>query len=126
MAIPLKYNIRNLFRRKIRTVLTVLGIALVVWIVVFTLAFATGLRANMKNNGDPDNVIILSAKAGTTIWFSAIVRNNAEPLKYLDGIKSVRIPDPEFPDDRDMDEVIGKKAKADLPFGKDIRETDLE
>ncbi|TET37255.1 MAG: FtsX-like permease family protein [Planctomycetota bacterium] len=106
MAIPFKYNFRNLLRRKIRTILTLLGIALVVWIMVFTLAFARGLKANMKNNGDPDNIIILSAKAGTTIWFSAISRNNAAPLKYLDGVKSVRIPDPEFPDDREMDEVI--------------------
>ncbi|MHC4661188.1 MAG: ABC transporter permease [Planctomycetota bacterium] len=88
MAIPLKYNFRNLLRRKIRTVLTVLGIALVVFVEVFTLSFATGLMNNIRNNGDPDNVIVLSAKAGTTIWFSEIAGSEADALKSnLDNLK---------------------------------------
>jgi ABC-type antimicrobial peptide transport system permease subunit len=59
----------------------------VVWVVVLTGAFAQGLRQNLRNNGDPENVIVLSAKAGMTVWFSEIPKSYAASLERLEGVR---------------------------------------
>ena len=43
LGIPLKYNVRNLFVRKVTTTLTVLGIALVVAVFLCVMALGEGL-----------------------------------------------------------------------------------
>ena len=43
--IPLVYNLRNLAARRVSTALTALGIALVAWVFIFTLALAGGFQA---------------------------------------------------------------------------------
>lgn len=68
MGIPLRYNYRNVFRRKLRTFLTVLGITLVVLVAIIMLAFSRGLLWSLRNNGDADNVLIMSRKAEDRIF----------------------------------------------------------
>ena len=63
MGLPLRYNYRNLFRRKLRTCLTILGIALVITIAVIMLAYSRGILHSVRNNGDPRNVIVLPRRA---------------------------------------------------------------
>ncbi len=53
MAIPLAYNLRNLVVRKTTTLMTALGIALTVAVLLAILALVNGLRATLAASGDP-------------------------------------------------------------------------
>ena len=65
MGLPLRYNCRNLLRRKLRTCLTILGIALVIATSVMMMAYSRGLLLSTRSNGDADNVMILSRRASS-------------------------------------------------------------
>ena len=59
MAIPLAYNLRNLVVRKTTTLMTALGIALTVAVLLAILALVNGLRATLSASGDPLHVLVL-------------------------------------------------------------------
>lgn len=59
MTVPLKYNIRNLVVRKVTTLMTVAGIALVVATFVALMAMADGLSRALVATGVPENVVML-------------------------------------------------------------------
>ena len=74
------YNLRNLVARKVTTLLTVLGIGLVVFVFAAVLMLARGFRETLMSSGDPRNVIVLR-KAATSEMTSSISRNQANILK---------------------------------------------
>jgi putative ABC transport system permease protein len=59
MAIPIKYNFRNLKLRKGLTIMTALGIALTVTTAVFLMALLAGLNKAFIKSGDSLNVLAL-------------------------------------------------------------------
>jgi putative ABC transport system permease protein len=59
-VIPITYNLRSLMVRRTTSLMTALGVALVVMIVVILLSFVAGLRASLELAGQPGNWIILS------------------------------------------------------------------
>jgi len=59
MAIPLQYNLRNLFVRRLSTTVTIVGIALVVSVFVAVLALAQGFQTALADNGLPNNAVVL-------------------------------------------------------------------
>ncbi|MBI4864935.1 MAG: ABC transporter permease [Candidatus Riflebacteria bacterium] len=59
MRIPLAYNLRSLMVRKVTTLMTMLGIALVVATFVALMAMASGLDRTLRSSGVPENVIFL-------------------------------------------------------------------
>ena len=59
MRIFFSYNLRHLFARRITNLLTILGIALVVFIFVGVLMLAHGVRHTLVNTGSPENVLVL-------------------------------------------------------------------
>ncbi len=59
MAIPIKYNLRNLMMRKGLTGMTALGIALTVTTAIFLMALLAGLDRAFTTTGDPLNVLVL-------------------------------------------------------------------
>lgn len=65
MAIPLEYNLRNLFVRKTATLMTAGGIALVVAVLVLTLALAHGFQETLVATGSPDNVLVIRTGSQT-------------------------------------------------------------
>lgn len=77
MAIPILYNIRNLSARRLSTALTALGIALVTWVFVFTLALAGGFETALKRTGSPDNAIVIR-RGGTAELTSIVTRPEAQ------------------------------------------------
>ncbi|MBM3858774.1 MAG: ABC transporter permease [Verrucomicrobia bacterium] len=85
MAVPLKYNFRNLRVRWRLTLATMLGIALVVAVFVMIMALARGLKATYVSTGDPRNLLVLR-KGSTAESSSQITRNEVRLIKYLDGI----------------------------------------
>jgi putative ABC transport system permease protein len=82
MAIPLEYNLRNLFVRRTATLMTAGGIALVVAILVLTLALASGFRQALVVTGRPDNVIITRAGSNSEV-LSGISRETARIIESM-------------------------------------------
>ena len=58
MSIPLRYTLRNLWTRKLTTVLTAGGMALVVFVFAAVQMLDTGLRATLVATGQTDNVLV--------------------------------------------------------------------
>ena len=85
MAIPLKYNVRNLRVRWRLTLATTLGVALVVAVFVMVMALARGLKATYISTGDERNLLVLR-KGSTAESSSQISRTEVRQIKYLDGI----------------------------------------
>ncbi len=63
MALPLSYNWRNLFVRKLSTTLTFVVVAVVVCVLSVLLSFAAGIRASLAASGSYDNLIVLKPGA---------------------------------------------------------------
>ena len=59
MPIPFSYSIRNLWTRRLTTVLTASGMALVVFVFAATLMLAEGLQKTLVDTGSHDNVVVI-------------------------------------------------------------------
>ena len=84
-AIPLSYVLRNLWVRRVTTILTAGGMALVVFVFATVLMMSEGINETMVATGQPDNVLILRKGAGAEIN-SAITRSQASNLDAMPGI----------------------------------------
>lgn len=67
MAIPFSYTLRNLWTRKLTTVLTAGGMALVVFVFAAVQMLDTGLRQTLIATGQPDNVHVTRRASGAEI-----------------------------------------------------------
>jgi ABC-type antimicrobial peptide transport system permease subunit len=76
MAIPFSYSFRNLWTRRLTTVLTASGMALVVFVFAATLMLAEGLRTTLVETGSADNVIVIRKAADSEVQ-SGIERQQA-------------------------------------------------
>jgi len=85
MAVPLRYNARNLIVRWRSTLATVLGIALVVAVYVMVMALERGLRNTYVTTGDENNLLVLR-RGSTSETSSQVTHNDHRRIKYLDGI----------------------------------------
>ena len=65
MAVPLSYSFRNLWTRRLTTVLTASGMALVVFVFTSILMLAQGLQTTLVETGSYDNVIAIRKGSGT-------------------------------------------------------------
>jgi ABC-type lipoprotein release transport system permease subunit len=63
MKIPLKYVLRNFKTRKLTTIITVSGIALVVMVFTAVLMMAYGIQKTLVSTGSPDNVKVVRKSA---------------------------------------------------------------
>jgi putative ABC transport system permease protein len=89
MAIPLAYNLRNLAVRKTTTIMTALGIALTVAVLLSILALVNGLTTTLAVSGDPKRVIVLRKGAESEVT-SLFERPQFQVLKFKPGIATGR------------------------------------
>ncbi len=85
MAIPASYNLRNLMVRKTTTVMTALGIALTVAVLLSVLALVAGLRQAFASSGDPRQILVMR-KGSTAELNSGVTRDVYQSLKFMRGI----------------------------------------
>jgi putative ABC transport system permease protein len=85
MAIPVAYNLRNLVVRKTTTMMTALGIALTVAVLLAVLALVDGLRTTLASSGDPLQIIVLRKGSESEI-VSNFTRTQFQDLKFKPGI----------------------------------------
>lgn len=76
MGIPYYYSFRNLWTRRLTTVLTASGMALVVFVFAATLMLAEGLRKTLVDTGSSDNAVVIRKSAQTEVQ-SGIDRSQA-------------------------------------------------
>jgi ABC-type antimicrobial peptide transport system permease subunit len=83
--LPLSYIARNLWVRRVTTLLTAAGMALVVYTFATVLMMSEGIRATLVATGRPDNVLLLRKGAGAEIN-STVDRASAGILESLPGV----------------------------------------
>ena len=67
MAIPFSYTAKNLLARRLTTILTAGGMALVVFVFATVLMLQEGLRKTLVETGSPDNVVVTRRSSGTEV-----------------------------------------------------------
>jgi ABC-type lipoprotein release transport system permease subunit len=96
--LPFQYALRNLLRRRARTVATVLGIALTTLLVIVMSAFAHGLDRASKNTARDDVVMLLGTSSEVDMVRSVVGRGAAEAaaaaapgVLSVDGLKAASV-----------------------------------
>lgn len=91
MPVPVSYSLRNLWTRRLTTVLTVGGMALVVFVFATVLMLEEGLRTTLVATGSYDNVVITRRGAGAEVQSAvdrpqaSIVETQPEVMTGADG-----------------------------------------
>ena len=85
MALPLKYNLRNLIVRKGSTLATAFTIGLTVAVFLLVMALARGIDMTLSSSGEPLNVIVVR-EGSTAELNSSVSREQYNDLIYLDGV----------------------------------------
>lgn len=80
--VPFSYIARNLWVRRVTTLLTAGGMGLVVYVFATVLMMSEGIRATLVATGQPDNVMVLRKGAGAEIN-SGIARAQAAVIESL-------------------------------------------
>jgi len=70
MKIPFSYVFRNLWTRKLTTILTAAGMGLVVFVFAAVLMLDAGLKKTMVGTGSFDNVVMIRKGSETEIQSS--------------------------------------------------------
>ena len=86
MALPLKYNMRNIVVRKGSTLATAFTIGLTVAVYLMVMALARGIDLTLSSSGEPLNMIVLR-EGSTAELNSSVTRENFNDLMYLDGVE---------------------------------------
>lgn len=95
MKIPISYIIRNLWTRKLTTVLTAGGMALVVFVFATVLMLEEGLRKTLVETGSRDNVVVIRRSSQTEVQSvidrvqAAIIESQAQVAFGADGERLV-------------------------------------
>ena len=91
MGLPISYSFRNLWTRRLTTVLTASGMALVVFVFAAILMLAEGLRKTLVETGSYDNVVVIrkgsnsEVMSGVTRYQASIIETQPEAAIGADG-----------------------------------------
>jgi putative ABC transport system permease protein len=85
MALPLKYNLRNITVRKSSTLATAFTIGLTVGVFLMVMALARGIDLTLTSSGEPLNLIVLREGSNAELN-SSVTREQLNDLIYLDGV----------------------------------------
>jgi putative ABC transport system permease protein len=128
MAVPLKYNLRNLRVRWVTSILTVLGIVLVTVVFVMLFAMGLGIERSLVGSGDP--LLFIALRTGTTAESQSIVtKQQHDDLIGIPGLlrdaKGELMVSPELVVGANVIKRDGGKANVAIrgvgPRGKDMR-----
>ncbi|HVT88907.1 MAG TPA: ABC transporter permease, partial [Tepidisphaeraceae bacterium] len=129
MGVPINYNIRNLVERKGTTLMTAVGIALTVAVLVTALAMTAGLASVFASSGDPKQFLVL--RKGTNAELTSTVSSDSyqiirrlsgiaiskdgEPMVSPEGLTVVNLPSVDSP------EGMNVTIRGLLPIGLSMR-----
>jgi ABC-type antimicrobial peptide transport system permease subunit len=110
MSLTVTYNFRHLLHRRTTTALTVLGIALVVFVFVSTMMLSEGVKATLAATGSPENIIVIRNGARNEIQ-SGVERGDTNTV--LTDADIDRLPDGTPLATKDTVVLISLKKRAD-------------
>ena len=113
MKIPLSYNVRNLWTRRLTTSLTVGGIALVVFVFAAVLMLAQGIQDTLVATGSEDNVIIIR-KGSSSELLSAVSRDQISIIAAFPEVATMNDGKPYGTSDMVMMTTLYKKKSKDM------------
>jgi putative ABC transport system permease protein len=129
MAIPVSYNLRNLVVRKTTTIVTALGIALTVAVLLAVLALVNGLKTAFQSSGNPLQVLVmrkgsnaeLSSGVTRAVFqdlkpMAGIARDGNEPMASLEMVTVINLPSVDSPDGMNV------TLRGLLPMGIKMRD----
>ena len=130
MSLPISYNLRNLAVRKTTTVMTALGIALTVAVLLAAFALVEGLRHAFAASGHPLQILLtrkgsdseLSSNFARSVFNEVkfkdgIARNSSgEPMASLEVVTVVNLPSVESPDGANV------TLRGVTPIGMEMRD----
>ena len=130
MRIPISYNVRNLRARPGATLMTALGIAAPVAVLMILLALVDGLQTSLTSTGNPAHVLVmrkgatseltstLSRTAFRELRFTPGIAKTAkgEPMASLEVVTVIMLESPSMPDG------INITLRGLLPVGFEMRE----
>jgi putative ABC transport system permease protein len=114
--IPLKYNVGNLTARRVSTLMTVVGIGVVIAVMLSMMALYNGVEKATVSSGSPDVIMVMrdGAEAELTSWVS---KDKYNTLKSLPGVakdaKGQPLLSPELV-------IVFKLPKKDDPKGSNV------
>ncbi|MEX0805539.1 MAG: ABC transporter permease [Candidatus Binatia bacterium] len=91
MQIPLKYILRSSSSRRLTTVITILGIALVVFVFTAVLMMAHGVQQTLRSTGSDDNMIVVRKAAMSEIMSildretAGVISSMPQVARFADG-----------------------------------------
>jgi putative ABC transport system permease protein len=80
VGLPISYSFRNLWTRRLTTVLTASGMALVVFVFAAILMLAEGLRKTLVETGSYDNVVVIRKGSNSEVM-SGVTRDQASIIE---------------------------------------------
>ena len=83
IGMPIRYCLRSLLHRRARSLLTILGVAVAIFVSVLMLGLSRGLLHSTQGTASPGNVIVLSLGA-ESMEFSAIEPADFQRFRYED------------------------------------------
>ena len=86
MAIPITYNLRNLAERRVTTIMTALGAAVAVGVLISVLALLDGLRTSFAASGEANDLLVMR-KGSTSELISIVTRQNFQDIRDRPGIE---------------------------------------
>lgn len=129
MGLPIRYSIRNLAQRPVTTLMTAVGVALPVAVVLGVLALVDGLKVSLAATGNPQHVLVMRKGATSELVSSisradyqqlrftpGIAQKNGQPLASLEMVTVVMMEGPE------VAEGINITLRGLLPVGFDMRQ----
>jgi putative ABC transport system permease protein len=119
--LPWEYAIRNLFRRPVRTILTFVALATVIFMVFVVVGFIRGLERSLAVSSDSDTALVFGLGMGENLEYSSIelstgdvVGASVEGIQERHGQKYVS---PELFLGTEMDLEGGEQAEMGLVRG---------
>jgi putative ABC transport system permease protein len=91
LGVPISYSFRNLWTRRLTTVLTASGMALVVFVFAAILMLAEGLKKTLVETGSYDNVVVIrkgsnsEVQSGVSRYQASIIETEPEVALGADG-----------------------------------------
>lgn len=114
--VPLKYNIRNLTARRVSTLMTIVGIGVVIAVMISMMALQNGVHTAIVSSGSKDNLMVMreGADAELSSWVTKdafrIIRAMPGVAKDANGAPMIS---PELV-------IIFKMPKKDDPKGSNV------
>src|ERR1700730_17284322 len=129
MPIPLSYNLRNLVVRKTTTVMTALGIALTVAVLLAVLALVNGLRTAFQSSGDSRQILVMRKGSNAELRsgvarevyqdhksMAGVARDGNEPMASLEMVTVINLPSVDSPEGTNV------SLRGILPMGIKMRD----